>query len=188
VVVTVNHGTDVAAKEVLAGLRAALDSDPDRAGQKYALLRRKLVSFFEWRGATAPDACADETLVTAAWKMTDRGPGQAVSSACVAVARSILEKQGEEHRDDAAAPDRPGDREGLLHACEVGLDALSADSRELIVTYYAGERRQMSEARSTLARALGLPLNQLRARAHRTRAQFEQSVMGLTPQASSDPS
>jgi hypothetical protein len=191
----VNHDPDVAATEVLAGLRAALDPDPERAGQKYALLRRKLVNFFEWRGATSPEACADEARVTAAWRMTDGAPAQSVSSACATIARSILETQGRELHEEAGAhgaappaPDRPGDREALLQACETSLDALPAESRELIVTYFAGDSRQMSEGRNALARQLGLPLNQLRLRAHRTRAQFEQAVMGLTPPSSTDPS
>jgi DNA-directed RNA polymerase specialized sigma24 family protein len=194
--IIVSNDTDIAAKEVLAGLRAALDPDPERAGQKHVLLRRKLVSFFEWGGAASPDAFADETLMTAAWRMTDGEPVQNVSGGCAAIARSILHKHAQEHDEQPGSPDdtpRPAepdpcdDMEGLLHSFDTGLDALPADSRDLILTYYAGEHPQAIEARRTLAQRLNLPLNQLRIRAHRTRSELEQAVMGLTAQSSSVP-
>jgi DNA-directed RNA polymerase specialized sigma24 family protein len=194
-----NEDTDIAARaasEMQAGLRAALDPDPDRAGQKYALLRRKLVSFFEWNGATSPDACADETLLAAAWKLTDGASGQSVPAACLAIARTVLTKHrpGQDDRpvaSDAAAestePDRAEDMERILHAFETSLDALPADSRELVLTYYAGGPAQSVDARHALARRLDLPVNQLRIRAHRTRSQIEQAVTGLITPSSREP-
>jgi len=183
--IIVSIDTDVAAKEVLAALRARLDPDPERAGRKYVLLRRKLVSFFEWGGADSPDACADETLSTAAWKMTDGAPVQNVQADCVTIARTILNKQLQARAQAAAAPDAPppaepepfGKMEALLHAFEMGLDDLHADGRDLILTYYAGEQAPAIAARQTVAARLGLPLNQLRLRAYRTRSQLEQTVM-----------
>jgi DNA-directed RNA polymerase specialized sigma24 family protein len=194
--IIVSNDTDIAAKEVLAGLRAALDPDPDRAAHKFVLLRRKLVSFFEWSGAVSPDACADETLMTAAWKMTDGEPVQNVSGVCVAIARSILQKQrqghGEQPRTPDVAPQPPepdpfGDLEGLMHSFETGIDALPPDGRDVLLTYFAGEQPQAIEARRTLARRLDLPLNQLRLRAHRTRSQLEQAAMGRTGPSSGGP-
>ena len=43
-------------------LLAVLDPDRDEAGRRYDLFRRKLVRFFEWKGAPWPDELADETL------------------------------------------------------------------------------------------------------------------------------
>ena len=49
----------------------------------------------------------------------------------------------------------------------------------------AGQQAQAIEARQALAGRLGLPLNQLRLRAYRTRSQLEQTVMtGLIGPAS----
>src|SRR5438105_138531 len=39
-----------------------LDSNRDRAGQKYEALRTRIVKFFEWRACRFPDDLADETL------------------------------------------------------------------------------------------------------------------------------
>lgn len=191
--------TDIAARaasEMQAGLRAALDPDPERAGPKYVLLRRKLVSFFEWNGATSPDGCADETLLAAAWKLTDGASGQGVPAACLAIARTVLMKHrpGQDERPVAsdvppepAELDRPEDMERLLYAFETSFDALPADSRDLVLTYYAGGQSQSIDARHALARRLDLPLNQLRIRAHRTRAQIEQTVMGLIAPSAQEP-
>jgi len=181
--------TDVAAKEVLAGLRAALDPDPERAARKYVLLRRKLVSFFEWSGSKSPDACADETLTATAWKLTDGEPLQSLSICCAAIARTILHKQSETPATPDAvtaqappAPPNPfGDLEKLVHAFQTNLDELPADSRDLLLTFYAGAAPKAIDARQKLAERLGIPLNQMRLRAHRTRTQLEQSVMGTEP-------
>jgi DNA-directed RNA polymerase specialized sigma24 family protein len=187
--VTVSQDTDVAAKELLGGLRAALDPDPERAGRKYVLLRRKLVSFFEWSGATSPDARADETLMGAAWKLTDGEPLQSLSTCCAGIARTVLHKQAPVHdkqpdtpevTPQPPEPDPFEDLEGLLHSFETAFGELPEDSRDLIVTYYAGEQRNAIEARQALAQRLSVPPNQLRLRAHRARTQLEQSVLALT--------
>lgn len=179
--------TDVAAKEVLAGLRAALDPDTQRAARKYGPLRRKLVSFFEWSGAKSPDACADETLTATAWKLTDGEPLQSLSICCAAIARTILHKQVQTPATSGAATAPPpspnpfGDLEGQLNSFQSSLDALPADSRDLLLTFYAGADPKAIDARQKLSERLGIPLNQMRLRAHRTRTQLEQSVMGTEP-------
>src|SRR5215216_3042901 len=43
-------------------LLALLDSDPERAGEKYEKIRRKLITFFECRGCASPADQADETI------------------------------------------------------------------------------------------------------------------------------
>jgi hypothetical protein len=178
----VSQNADVAAQEVLAGLRTALDPDPERARRKYAVLRRKLVSFFEWSGAASADALAGETLTAAAWKLTDGSTVESVSAACLAIARSILKKQ--EPAAPAAPPDPLDDHDRLVEAFEAGLDALPDDSRDLVLTYYAGEQPPAIEAKQALAKRLNQPLSQLRLRAHRTRSQLEHSVMAVAEPAS----
>ncbi len=41
---------------------ANLDSDQNRAGQKYEALRQRLVKFFEWRACSYAEELADETI------------------------------------------------------------------------------------------------------------------------------
>jgi hypothetical protein len=159
--ISVNEHADVAVREVLGGLRAALDPDPERAGRKYVLLRRRLVSFFEWNGLSSPDARADEALTTAAWKMTDGAPVASVPACCVGVARTILSKHRALDTPPAASDATPGpperepfdDPDALRQAFEAAFDALPAEDRDLI---------------------LARPLSH---RAHRLRAQLEHDVL-----------
>jgi DNA-directed RNA polymerase specialized sigma24 family protein len=54
---------------------------------------------------------------------------------------------------------------------------LPDDNRELLLTYYAGNQPAHLELRQAVAQRLGIPSNQLRLRATRTRKQLEESVM-----------
>src|SRR5258708_16703834 len=62
-----------------SSLLARLDSDAERAGLTYEHLRRALVSFFGWRGATTPEECADETLDRLAVRLTEDVAGEDVA-------------------------------------------------------------------------------------------------------------
>ena len=46
----------------LAKLLARLDDDPEQAALKYEHLRRALIRYFDWRGGSSADECADEAL------------------------------------------------------------------------------------------------------------------------------
>ena len=58
--------------EAFTKLLAKLSPDPDIAGGEYEELRRRLIKFFEWRGAFFPEDLADETLTRTARKI-DKG-------------------------------------------------------------------------------------------------------------------
>ena len=45
-----------------ARLLERLHPDAEQAAQEYERLRRALVKFFDWRGASPPDECADDAL------------------------------------------------------------------------------------------------------------------------------
>src|SRR5438132_6489695 len=47
----------------------SLDADRERAGEKYELLRLKLIKFFEWHDALEPEELADETVNRVARKI-----------------------------------------------------------------------------------------------------------------------
>src|SRR5262245_59333694 len=52
-------------------LLAKLSADPEVAGVEYEELRRRLIKFFEWRGAFFPEDLADETLNRTARKIDE---------------------------------------------------------------------------------------------------------------------
>src|SRR5947209_5921854 len=55
--------------ESFARLLAGFDHDRERAGEQYEDLRRRLIKFFEWRGAPFPEEHTDETLNRVAAKL-----------------------------------------------------------------------------------------------------------------------
>ena len=73
-------------------LLAQFDPDPESAGIRYESVRRKLVKFFDWRGAYFPEECADETFTfdRIARKLEQGEVIQEIVSYCHGVARLVL--------------------------------------------------------------------------------------------------
>jgi hypothetical protein len=44
------------------GFLVTLDTDRDKAGEKYEYIRLKLLKYFQWCGSDVPDIDADETI------------------------------------------------------------------------------------------------------------------------------
>jgi DNA-directed RNA polymerase specialized sigma24 family protein len=165
-------------------LLALLDGDRERAGQRYVLLRQKLVSFFCWRRALSPEECADETLNIAARRIAEGEPVRDVGCYCIGIARLVvLQHRRENERftpasSEVVAPqfDIRGADDLRLQCLERCLQELPDDSRQLILAYYESQGGSAIESRRLLARRLGVPLNALRIRAYRIRARLEESV------------
>src|SRR5215813_14279721 len=77
-------------EEAFAKLMNRLHSDRERAGERYEELRRTLLRFFEWRGASFPEERTDETLNRVARKL-DEGMGIAeIGQYSMGIARLVL--------------------------------------------------------------------------------------------------
>jgi DNA-directed RNA polymerase specialized sigma24 family protein len=161
-----------------------LGDDPERGGESYESLRRTLVRFFDWRGAHAPDVCADETLDRLARRLDEDASIEDVRGYAHGIARLVLLEQwrrprelpaGEvEGRLTAAAPSAEEDpREACFERC---LAELPPDGRALILEYYAAEGRQKIDGRKRQAAALGLSDTALRNRAQRLRDRLERCI------------
>jgi hypothetical protein len=74
----------------LALLLGRLDSDTERAALEYERLRRTLVRFFDWRGISPPDECADETLDRLARRLEEATRIDDVRSYAYGIARIVL--------------------------------------------------------------------------------------------------
>ena len=166
-----------------------LDGDRERAGERYEMVRRKLVKFFELRGGDAPEEHADETLNRVARKLAEGEEVENLNAYAVGVARLLLKEVFKRRvRERAAlAQIRPGDASPhpaedeeplrpLSDCLTQCLEKLPAQSRSLIVDYYEHEREGRIERRKAVARALGIELNALRIRAHRIRTELEDCV------------
>lgn len=140
--------------------------------------------FYRWRGAVTPEELADQTLNRVARRIGEGAPVDDARVFALGVARMILLEEAkarvrdqrliDEWRREIDSPPEPDDeRMACLEKC---LDALPAESRELILAYYTGERGSKIDNRRILADRLGTTLPSLRIRVHRLRERLEQCV------------
>lgn len=179
--------------EPLHALLQRLDANRDAAGEKYERLRRALVKLFDWRGVTAPDICADETLDRVARKLEAGIEVGDVVAFAHGVARYVVLEQRRSPEASHVSLDEAiylpdTSRHDALEAARLDclercLDELDAEQRSLILRYYRDARRQRIDTRATLARELGLSQNALRSRAQRIRNHLERRVTALTQPA-----
>ncbi|HEX6737230.1 MAG TPA: hypothetical protein VF310_03050 [Vicinamibacteria bacterium] len=172
-------------------LLAALHPERDRAGEAYERIRRRLVKFFEWRGARFPEDLGDETLDRVMKRLRE---GEHIRAAdpltyCYGVARNVLreswEREGRapEAGDAARLAEREPDPEaaeaerrlGCLERC---LERVPPETRALVIAYYQDRGVAKIERRRALAARLGIGSNALRLRMHRLRADLEACVRG----------
>ncbi|HYR85062.1 MAG TPA: hypothetical protein VE422_13350 [Terriglobia bacterium] len=175
-------------QEVFDRFLLRLDSDRERAGERYEIIRRKLVKFFEWRDCPFPEDHADEVLRRTIDKFASDGEIRDPSTYCYGVARMILLEVRKSRAQEQTAinslltpppheePDPQQERAlGCLNEC---LKRLPGEELRLILAYYEQERGAKVERRKQLAQELAIPLNTLRIRAHRMRERLEQCVQG----------
>jgi DNA-directed RNA polymerase specialized sigma24 family protein len=161
-----------------------LDQDRGRAGEKYELLRTRLVKFFEWRDSPCPEQQADECLDRLIQCLARGEAIENLEAFAHGVARKILlESRRERERERAVLAgaswtQRPGGEPG--DACDQCLERclawLAPGERELIIEYYRSAGAGRITGRRALAERLGVSVSVLRLRAHRIRARIEACV------------
>lgn len=168
----------------LSLLLERLHQDPEEAGREYERLRARLVKFFDWRGASHPDECADETLDRLAHKLEETDVVD-VQKYMYGIARLVLLEQMRRPTwtsiDDSpsvlAAPASETPETPLHDSFDACLAELPAESRSLLLQYYDGDGRTKIDNRRRLAAALGVTDNALRSRVQRLRDQLERAVL-----------
>jgi DNA-directed RNA polymerase specialized sigma24 family protein len=167
-------------------LLGLLDASGARAALKYRDLRLRLIRLFEWRGLPGNDL-ADETLERVARKLAEGLiiDGDDPTPYVCGVARLVgLEAARARDRlrplGDMPEPSTSGpvdDAEAHALAClDECLGKLPAASRRLLLDYQVGDGGARIASRRRLAEGLGVPLNALRIRIHRLRAELERCV------------
>ena len=173
-----------------ARLLERLHQDPQQAAQEYERLRRALVKFFDWRGVSPPDECADEVIDRLAHKLQQidvrdvRKYGYGVAR-LVALERRrtpALSSIDEIHPGALAAAPALDDGSRVQDCFDRCLSELPEDSRSLILRYYEGERTAKISNRRRLASVLGLTENALRSRVQRLRDRLEQCMQRCSSQ------
>ncbi len=162
---------------------ANLDSDRDRAGQKYEVLRVRLVKFFEWRACRFADDLADETLDRVARKADMGEQINDYANFTFGVARLLyLEAVKKQAKQQAVIIEMPlknnanDEDDSQLNCLQICLQKLSENNRMMILHYYYNDKQAKIDYRKKLAEKLGLSLNALRIKALRVRAKLEECV------------
>jgi len=169
-----------------------LDSDRDRAGQKYETIRLRLIKIFTCRGCSEADDLADETINRVAAKLDnldwkddgDRaryfyGVAQKVYLEDL---RNSKKRHGEipfDCVDETSSVSVKSDTDEIEseYAClERCLETLPNNNRRLVLEYYHQERKAKIDHRKMLADELGIAVNALRIRAHRIRLTLERCM------------
>lgn len=176
--------------EAFEKMLAALSPERDAAGEKYLLLRRNLVRYFEGRGFYEAEDHADEVFNRVARKLDGGEPIENVSQYVYGIARLLLlELYKRREKENRAANELPtesfpqaeaderAEAERKLRCLNECLQALPAENREIILQYYQGEKRDKIENRQRLAEHLGIPQNALRSRAVRLREKLEECIL-----------
>ena len=165
-----------------------LNPDRDEAANIYVRLRADLTKIFAWNRCADPDGLTDEVLDRVARKVHAVRPNfegdpklffYGVARNLIKESPKRLEKQVSIEGADLAAPDAAVEdesaimREECLHSC---LQKLSAEKRELVLSYYAKEKQAKIDHRTEMARQMGLSVETLRVRLHRIRGVLEKCI------------
>ena len=173
--------------EAFEKLLARLSSDRNEAGERYEVIRLKLLRFFEWRCCVLPDDRVDETFNRVMRRIDEGQTIENLMAYFYETARFIFMESLKEKSRTAAIveniptiappidPEPPNDepRERCFDDC---LRSIPVESRKLILGYYDYEKNEKIGRRKKLAIELDLPMNALRIRAHRIRRGLEKCV------------
>jgi DNA-directed RNA polymerase specialized sigma24 family protein len=185
-------------QEAFDRLLLCLDSDRSRAGEKYEALRRKLVSFFRWRGCAEPEDHADRAIDRVAKRLQEGAelhvadPYAYFHGVALNVLREHWREPGREggpivelrrSQTPATDPDAEDDseaerqaRERRLACLNTCLDELPPRLRGWVVEYHRGEGRKKIDGRRRLAETLDITVSALRIRVYRIRRVLETCV------------
>ena len=188
----------VLSKEAFDNLLLCLDPDLERAAEKYLMIRKKLVLFFESHRCFAAQDQADVTINRVAKKLIENREISIEDSSgyFFGVAYKILLEYrtkaaknftpaGDLARDSSLS-DNPFERRereleriglekriGCLERC---LQNLPADQRAFIIRYYQGVAGEKIRNRQAMAKEMNININALRIRALRIREKLEECI------------
>ena len=174
-------------KETFEKLLNWLETDRDRAGEKYERIRLRLIRIFNCRGCCEADDLADQTINVVAtrinWLIENYQGDPALYF--YGVAKKIYQEQFKKKPPPPLPP--PPDVTDVERKCGCLEDCLKqelpAPERHLVLRYHEKEKQEKIRLRKQIAAELGITLNALRIRVHhihsRLRPCIEQCLQHL---------
>jgi DNA-directed RNA polymerase specialized sigma24 family protein len=174
--------TNYLTQEAFDNLLRWLDSDRERAGEKYESIRSRLILFFSKRGMSAAEDLADETINRVASKIPDivdsyiGDPALYFYGVARKVSLEYLRQKPTAVLPETVYSSEQGDYE-QIHSCfERCFQKLPPKQRELLLAYYMGPKRGKLYRKGELTKRLGIKYNALRVRAYRLRIHLEKCI------------
>jgi DNA-directed RNA polymerase specialized sigma24 family protein len=163
-----------------------LDTDRDRAAQKYETIRASLIRIFIAKGCSDAEDLADEAFSRVAKKLPEIRDGYVGEPAYYfrGVARNLIHEV--RRRREIATEVVPVDwipvpiRSSLYDCLLRCLKFLAPAKRELILDYHVYEGHDKIEFHRIMAEELGISEGALRGRAFHLRAELERCVLECT--------
>lgn len=169
-----------------------LGPDPETAGEKYEVIRGRLIMMFRARQCVFAEDLADATFERVARKLTQLSTeftGDPVRYFYGVAKKIYLEYQHEitaVGRSPISLPTPANaydpDLEDMLKQLDEALNTIPTSDRELILKYYTGTGRNKIDHRRALAEQFGMGLNALRLRVFRIRREIKDYILtGVKP-------
>ena len=158
-----------------------LDSDREKAAEKYETIRNGLINLFASRGFGNPEQLADDTFDRVASKVAQLVETYVGNPTAYffGVARAVMMEGLKRPAHDLMSAGIVGGQNAsdqTYNCLERCLDQLSETNRDLILQYYASENQSKVAKRVELAQSLGLSPNALHLRVHRIRQALEKCI------------
>lgn len=178
----------VLTQEAFDALLAWLDPNRDAAAHKYEIIRSRLIKIFACRGCWDAEDLADETINRVTSKL-----GEIAANFSGEPARYFFGVANKTHLEYSRRRQPPTLPEPKIESQDTELEyqcldhcveKLTAENRELVLSYYQEEKHAKIEHRRNLASKLGIAANALRIRAYRIRASLQQCVRDCIEQTS----
>ena len=179
-----------------------LDADREQAGRKYEAIRRSLITIFNYRGCSAAEELADETINRAIRQRPSiegsyqGDPAKYIQGIARFVALEYFNRQVKKHggpvpedMPDPSQPDATGEedeREALSRCLRHCLNKLKPEKRKMFILYYREGNRLNSDHRRTLAEQFGCSINALRIQMHRLNEELRLCITDCREQPPSD--
>lgn len=168
------------------GLLGWLDADKKNAAEKYEIIRRKLLKFFEWRRCRSPEEYTDLTFDRVAKKITE---GEIIRTQdkflyIHGVALNLLKEYFkkppitnlENDPPNEILTDESDDNPNIIEKQLACLDLLPSYEREMIIAYYQVDALLNKVKRRVLARRYRITENSLRIKVHRIREKLRECL------------
>jgi DNA-directed RNA polymerase specialized sigma24 family protein len=159
-----------------------LDSNRDRAGEKYETIRRGLIQVFEYRGCVGPEDLADETINRVARRVEEvrvtytGDPARYFYGVGKKVHMEYLKQKQPGQMPAVLVAPEPDDTEQQYQCLDRCMGKLTDGNRTLILQYYHEQKRARIDSRRGILQVLNLKPGALRVRVFRIRETLEKCV------------